>query len=338
MRLCGGMTSEPTPAAGVTTLFRVRSLGGARVPPRGRPAGICVVTWICVAMLFGPVRVAGQRQAPVPGPDEGAARFSSGVQLVEVYVTVTDQAGAHVRGLTRDDFALWEDGRAQAVSVFASGEFPLTVALGIDRSWSMAGRPLGLAKQAAQAFLRQLRPGDRSTVVAIGSDAEVIAPLALDRVGQGAAIDALDPWGTTALHDATIAVLDRVAGEPGRQAFVVFSDGVDRYSHATAAAVLARARRSQALVYPIGVGRTRPALLTELAVLTGGRSFWLKDVSELDRTLTTVARELRSQYLIGYAPSRPLERGVAEWRSIRVALRAPTPGIRVRARDGYQTE
>ncbi len=301
-----------------------------------------VAVAMAVALLVVQQVVAGQQEAPAgaetAASQEGTARFSSGVQLVEVYVTVTDAAGAHVGGLGQGDFQIWEDGSAQAISVFASGEFPVTVALGIDRSWSMAGRPLRLAKQASRGFLGQLRPGDRSTVVAIGSDAEVIAPLSLDRAGQGAAIASLDPWGTTSLHDATLAVLDRLAGEPGRRAFVVFSDGLDRYSRATAPAVLARARRSPALVYPIGVGRTRPPLLTELAVLTGGRSFWLKDVSELDRTLTTIARELRSQYLIGYAPTRPVQRGVAEWRSIRVALRRPAPGQRVRARDGYQTE
>jgi Ca-activated chloride channel homolog len=273
----------------------------------------------------------------VPG-DERAARFSSGVQLVEVYVTVTAPGGDPVLGLRQDDFEVLEDDRPQLIAVFTRGEFPLTIALGLDRSWSMAGRPLRLAKHAALGFLRQLAPNDRSLVVAISSEADVIAPLALARAEQSRRIAALEPWGTTALHDATIAALDHLANEPGRQAVVVFSDGIDRYSRATAAAVLTRARRSQALVYPIALGRSRPPLLTELAVLTGGRSFWLRDVGELDRTLSTVARELRSQYLVGYVPSRPIERGTREWRSIRVVLRHSAAGVRVRARDGYETE
>ncbi len=57
----------------------------------------------------------------------------------------------------------------QEVSTFAAGEFPLTMALGVDRSWSMAGDPLRMAKQASQAFLRVLKPGDRSMVVAIST-------------------------------------------------------------------------------------------------------------------------------------------------------------------------
>jgi Ca-activated chloride channel family protein len=277
--------------------------------------------------VLGSAVVAAQ-QGPV-------AQFSSSVQLVEVYATVTDQRGELVTGLGRDDFEIYEGGQLQRVSTFVAGEFPLTVALGIDRSWSMAGDPLRLAKQAAQTFLRALKPSDRSMIVAISSEADVIAPLTMDRLNQERAVAALDPWSTTALHDAIIAALDRLEPEPGRQALVVFSDGSDRYSKATAADVVQRARRSSALVYPIAIGRTRPALLAELAVLTGGRSFLLRDARELDQTLNTIARELRYQYLLGYTPSEAIDPGRNEWRSIRVTLKKP--GLRVRARDGYTT-
>ncbi len=276
--------------------------------------------------------------AQEPRSQEPLPVFSSSVQLVEVYATVTDAKGEPITGLRASDFDVQEDGAPQEISTFAAGEFPLIVALGVDRSWSMAGEPLRMAKQASQAFLRELRPADRSLVVAISSEADVIAPLSNDRAAQAAAIAALDPWSTTALHDAIIATLDRLEPERGRQALVVFSDGTDRYSTHTAADVVARARRSNALIYPIAFGRTRPPLLAELAVLTGGRSFLLKDARELEATLATIARELRYQYLIGYTPGDPIVRGEREWRSIRVTLKNPRPGLKVRARDGYTTE
>jgi Ca-activated chloride channel homolog len=272
------------------------------------------------------------------GAQEPVAQFSSNVQLVEVYATVTDAKGEAVTGLRQSDFSLQENSTPQDITTFAGGEFPLTVALGLDRSWSMAGQPLQLAKQASQAFLRELKPGDRSMVVAISSEADVIAPLSTDRVSQSQAIAAVDPWSTTALHDAIIAALDRLEPEPGRQALILFSDGVDRYSRHTSAQVLERARRSNALIYPIALGKNRPALLAELAVLTGGRSFQLRDARELEKTLAVIARELRQQYLLGYTPTQPLVRGDREWRSIRVTLSNPRPGLRVRARDGYMTE
>ena len=301
--------------------------------------------------LFVPVVLAvgtaagltAQRGAPlayacaVACEQEGPlARFSSQVQLVEVYATVTDAKGEPVIGLRREDFEVYEDKQIQDVSAFVAGEFPLTVALGVDRSWSMAGDPLRLAKQASQAFLRALKSGDRSMVVAISSDAEVIAPLTMDRLNQGRAIAALDPWSTTALHDAIIATLDRLEPESGRQALVVFSDGTDRYSRATAAQAVERARRSNALIYLIAFGKERSPLLAELAVITGGRSYFLRDARDLEKTLADVARELRYQYLLGYTPSDPIEPADPEWRAIRVVLKKP--GLRVRARDGYMTD
>jgi Ca-activated chloride channel homolog len=283
-----------------------------------------------VALLAGGAGAAVAAQ-------EAVGQFTSRVQLVEVYATVTDAKGELVTGLDRGDFEVYEDNVPQDVEAFAAGEFPLTVALGVDRSWSMAGDRLRLAKQASRAFLKELKPSDRSMVVAISSEADVIAPLSTDRFNQDRAIQALDPWSTTALHDAIVAALDRLEPEPGRQALIVFSDGEDRYSSASAADVVARARRSNALVYPIAFGKTRPPLLAELATVTGGRSFHLRDVKELERTLATVARELRYQYLLGYAPTTPIEPGQREWRSIRVSVKQPAAGRRVRARDGYTT-
>ena len=265
------------------------------------------------------------------------AQFSSKVQLVEVYATVVDAGGNPVMGLARSDFEVFENNQRQDVTTFAAGDFPLTVALGVDRSFSMAGEPLRLAKVASQGFLRELRPDDRSMVVAINDEADVIAPLSADRGAQAQAIASLDAWSTTALHDAIVTTLDRLAPERGRQAIVVFSDGVDRYSHTTAAEVIDRARRSNALIYPIAFGKTRAPFLSELAVVTGGRSFQLRDARELQPTLATIARELRYQYLLGYAPSDSVERGEHEWRSIRVELKNRSRGMRVRARDGYTT-
>jgi Ca-activated chloride channel homolog len=268
---------------------------------------------------------------------EKVAQFSTGVQLVEVYATVTDAAGGLIMGLQQSDFEIYENDQKQTISNFTAGEFPATVVLGVDRSFSMAGEPLRLAKLASQTFLRQLRPADRSMVVAISSEAEVIAPMSTDRVAQTQAIAALDAWSSTALHDAIVVTLDRLEGEPGRQALIVFSDGTDRYSHASASDVVERARRSHALIYPITFAKNQknhPPLAAELASLTGGRSFQLRDAKQLDATLSSIASEIRYQYLIGYTPSIPAK-GAHEWRSLRVAVRNQPPGVRVRARDGY---
>ncbi len=260
-------------------------------------------------------------------------QFATGVTLVEVYATVTDAHGSAVTGLHKNDFQVREDGVPQAVSTFAAGEFPLSVALAIDHSWSMAGQRLQLAKQAARTFLEQLRPSDRSMLIAVASDTEVLAPLSADRTRAIDALARLQPWSTTALHDAIIAGIDTIQPATGRRALILLSDGVDRYSRATAADALERARRSDVLIYPIAFGKARPPLFAQLAVQTGGQSFVVQDPRDLGKTFGAIADELRHQYLLGYTPSRPFDPAHAEWRSIAVTvLRA---GLKVRARDGY---
>jgi hypothetical protein len=87
------------------------------------------------------------------------AQFTSGVNLVEVYATVTDGRGEPVPGLTAADFSVAEDRVPQRISAFAAGEFPLSIAIGLDRSFSMGGgdNRLGVAKSAARALIGALR-------------------------------------------------------------------------------------------------------------------------------------------------------------------------------------
>ena len=271
--------------------------------------------------------------ALLAGALPSARQFTSGVNLVEVYASVTDSRGAAIPGLTQGDFELRENGQLQQISNFAAGEVPLSVAVAIDRSFSMAGTRLSLARSAAQAFLAELRPQDEAMILAVGSQVDVAAPLSTNRAAQRDAINRLDAFGTTGLYDAIIRAIDEAQPAKGRRALVLLSDGNDRYSQATAAAALDRARGADVMIFPVALGATRPALFAELATLTGGRSYHARDGTALDDTLRTIARELRQQYLLGYTPTRPPVAGSNEWRSITVIVKKP--GAQVRARDGY---
>ena len=282
-----------------------------------------LVGFLMIAVALAPQANARSRSA---------RQFASGVSLVEVYANVFDPQGQPVTGLTADDFRVSEDGESQRITTFAAGEFPLSVAIGIDRSFSMAGPRLALAKSAARIFLDALRPDDQAMVVAVGSEHGIVAPLSPDRAEARAAIDRLDAWGTTPLYDATLAALDAIQPAKGRRALVLISDGSDRYSRATAAELVDEVRRRDVLIYPIAIGGARPAIFAELSTATGGRTLFAQDRRELQAGLATIARDLRLQYLIGYAPSRVLEAEPA-WHSIQVQVRQPN--LRVRARDGY---
>lgn len=261
-----------------------------------------------------------------------SAQFASGVNLVEVYAAVVDASGTPVTGLTRGDFTVLEDGTPQALSAFAEGEFPLAVAIGIDHSFSMA-RFLPTELSAARTFLGDLRPQDQSTLIAIGSEIEMLAPLSSDRAAQLRTLDGVRPWGTTGLHDAIVASIDAIQPGKGRRALVLFSDGNDRYSTASAGDALDRARRSDVMVYPVAIGNVRATLFPQLAALTGGRSFATREPAQLNAVAHQIASELHHQYLLGYSPSRPMVAGREEWRSI--VVRVNRANVTVRARDGY---
>jgi len=260
------------------------------------------------------------------------AQFTSRVNLVEVYATVTDRSGQPVTGLSASDFHVREDGRAQEISTFAAGDFPLSIAIALDRSFSMAGERLVLAKEAARAFIARLRPDDEVMVLAIGGDVETITPPVSAREAAATRWDAIDAWGTTPLYDITMQALETIQTRRDRRALLLISDGIDRYSDTSAATLIDRARQSDVIVYPIAIGQTYAPVLAELASVTGGRLFAIKQARELGSALDTLARELRFQYLVGYMPVHtPSDE--PRWRSIEVDV--DRADVRVRARDGY---
>jgi Ca-activated chloride channel family protein len=262
-------------------------------------------------------------------------QFSSGIDLVEVYATVTDRNGQPVTGLTAADFQVAEDELPQAITTFAAGEFPLSITIALDRSFSMAGPRLTLSKQAARSFVAALRPADEVMVLAIGSEVETITPPVPAREAAATRWEAIEAWGTTPLYDASVQALEAIQARRGRRALLLISDGIDRDSQTTGTELIARARESGVLVYPVAIGGTRPPLFGELANVTGGRSFFIDDPKRLESQLAILARELRSQYLLGYTPSEPPGPARA-WRSIQVTVSRPDArDLQVRARDGY---
>jgi hypothetical protein len=104
-----------------------------------------------------------------------------------------------------------------------------------------------------------------------------VAPLSRDRQAQATAIDRLDAFGTTGLHDAIVAAIAAVQPARGRRALILLSDGDDRYSQTSAAEALQAARQSDVMIYPVALGQARPPLFAELSTLTGGRSFHVRD-------------------------------------------------------------
>ena len=280
-------------------------------------------------LAAGLLLAAGGRHRPVVAAVD--QQFSTRTDLVEVYATVTDRKGRLVTDLTRQDFIVREEGQPQEVTTFAAGDQPVALALAVDRSWSMAGEPLAAAQRAGRDLLLELGDRDRVMLVAIGSDVDVPAPLTNNRRAVDTALQALDAWGSTALHDAVVTAFDAIEPAPGRRALVLVSDGLERNSTRTDEQVLQRVRASDVLAYPVVLQRKVPDVLEQLAAATGGRAQRVRRLRDLPSALRRIASELRHQYLLGYQPTSTPKPG--EYRRLTVQVRRP--GYSVRARVGY---
>jgi Ca-activated chloride channel family protein len=264
--------------------------------------------------------------AAAAGPAGG--QFGATTELVEVYATVLDARGAPVQGLTAGDFEVLENGAAQPITQFTAGEFPLSVAVVIDRSFSM-GERIGDARAGARRLIDQLHARDRVLVLGIGGKVDVLAGFDASRAAARRAAETAQVWGTSPIGDVVAHGIDAVQGEPGRRAVVIWSDGVEREATVARDDVLDRVRRSGVLVYSVAMGAKPSPLLTSLASLSGGRLLEARNRRAAEDAAATVAGELRHQYLLGYSPPP----GPAGWRDI--SVRVKNANHTVRARKGY---
>ena len=172
--------------------------------------------------------------------------------LVTVPVSVTDRDGRYIPDLRKDDFRLYEDGVEQQIAYFATTEKPFTVVLMLDTSSSVWSK-LGKIKDAAKAFVDQLRPEDRVMVVSFARGLTVQCEATTDRQKIRKAIEDTGRGMSTRLYDSMDKLMSKYLGQiQGRKAVVLFTDGVDAKSNdATYESTLRMAEELDALIYPI---------------------------------------------------------------------------------------
>lgn len=257
------------------------------------------------------------------------------VQFVELYATVLDGAGRPVQDLARDDFRVTEDGVPQTIARFERVEnLPIHAGILIDTSGSMA-RSLGQVRQAALTFLERIvKPKDRAAIITFSKFPRLSVKLTSDLTALGGGLAGLAPEGETALYDSLIFSLYYFSGIRGQRALLLLSDGKDESSRFTFEETLEYARRAGVTIFAIGLkldsGDARQKLHL-LAQETGGRSFFLENVSELGAIYGSIEEELRSQYLVAYQSSNI--KGTDDFRA--VELLVDLPKAKVNTISGY---
>jgi Ca-activated chloride channel homolog len=273
------------------------------------------------------------------------AAFRSGIELVALTVTVTDNRQRFVNDLSASNFAVLEDGVRQTVAFFGTNDVPLDLAVVIDGSGSMQEK-LEPVQEAASGLVRHLRQGDRASLVEFHETVSISEPMTTDVNRVVARLKTITPHGRTGLYDALYVTLRGFADAPPtdvrRRAIVVLTDGEDTTSVVSYDDVLDLAKRSAIAVYTItfddseAMNRRRFSAsafdMRHLAEQTGALSFFATGAAEVRAIYESIASELSSQYAIGYtSQNASLDGG---WRRVVVQV-MDRPGVRARSRQGY---
>lgn len=259
------------------------------------------------------------------------------VEFVELYTLVLDRSNRPVQDLQESDFTVLEDDVRQELVRFEKVEnLPIHASILLDISASMEGR-LDPAREAAVHFFEQaITPKDRATAITFNDHPNLAVDFTNDVSRLASGLAGLKPERGTALYDALIFTLYYFNGVNGQRAILLLSDGKDESSKYTFDDVLEYARRSGVSIYSIGLDLPGTDFdsrrkLSKLAEETGGRSFFLDEVTELEGVYDTIQRELRSRYLLAYQSSNTS--GSEGFRTIEVEV--DRSGVEAKTLRGY---
>jgi Ca-activated chloride channel homolog len=215
------------------------------------------ISTVAVSLVLGGSLLAAQPFDSAQGQqqDPSAFKFRTGVELINVNATVTDQSGRFVSGLMRDDFRVYDDETLQTVTHFSAERVPVSLGIVLDTSGSMDGDKIRAAREALDRFLRQLLDVDDEVFLYRFDNApELLQGWTKDKRLVSDTVARIQPRGGTALYDAVAeAVQMAQQGHNKKKAVLIISDGNDTSSRTDIFAVKQLIRQSEVLVYAIGV-------------------------------------------------------------------------------------
>jgi Ca-activated chloride channel homolog len=296
-----------------------------------------------------PVRSPDGVAAPAEAPlsKEGKEGFVLRTDVEEVVLNATVLNGTQiVQNLTKDDFQVFEDGVKQNLISFQHTDLPVSIGLVIDNSGSMYRKRPSVNKSALDLILAS-NPQDQAFVVNFSDEAFIDCDFTSDVGKLRDGLAHIDSKGGTALYDAVAASADHLVqqGTRPKQVLVLITDGEDNASTLDLEQTIHRVQElSGPVIYSIGllfgdemsraeVRHARRAL-EMLSQETGGMAFFPKSIDQVDEIAAEVARDIRSQYTLGYRSTKPMS--VPGFRRIEVKAEAKGMGsLTVRTRTGY---
>jgi Ca-activated chloride channel family protein len=276
-------------------------------------------------------------------PDAEPAPVKLTTDLVSLSVSVLDDLGRPVMGLTRDDFEVSENKVKQEIAFFSLDDSPLAIGLVLDSSGSM-GRDYKMerARAAALHFVRTSHPDDEVFLIDFDSEAKVTLDFTSGLDAVAAALSAAQAGGRTALYDAVYLALEKLNGyrTQRRKVILLITDGADTASRRSSKDIAKLARESDVQIYAVGIcgSDLTPSdlsTITNFAEVTGGRAFFTMDSRQIVGICNVIAVDLHQHYSLGYRPTNEVRDG--KWRKVEVKIkpRKGQPHLVVRTRRGY---
>lgn len=293
------------------------------------------------------------------GDEQDGFVFKKKVEEVILHAIVVDGQNRPITSLGRDNFVVYEDGKQQDVTSFRKERVPVALGILIDNSGSMLPKRAKV-NEAALRLVDASQQDDRVFVVNFGEDAFLDQDYTQDVGKLRAALQHVETRGSTALYDALIAAVDHLArtSPVQKKVLLAVTDGRDNASQATFQDVLRKLRTQNGpVLYTIafeendrldmdhrdnrrtnrqGNDRREESYRQSLHTLceqTGGTAFFPSSLDEIQSIASSIAQDIRSQYVIGYRSSNPHTAGL--YHSIQVQAREGSTTLRVATRTGY---
>ena len=303
---------------------------------------------------LGPGAQASQTPQVI-SKEAGGYVIHQNVDEVLLSVTVLDSKDHLVTTLAGNDFKVSEDGVPQKVTVFRHEDLPVSLGILVDDSGSMQSKRAAVTK-AALDLVRLLNPQDETFIVNFAEQPYLDQDFTSDITKLNEGLNHIESRGGTALYDAVSASADHMAqtAKRTRQVLLIITDGVDNDSSSSLEETVRRVQDlGGPVVYAVGLlfeqdqkdpdkklamprDETREArrALNLLARETGGVAYFPKSLDQIDSVMAEVAKDVRSQYFLGYHSTRAPELG--GYRTVKVDVSAKGYGhLSVRTRTGY---
>src|SRR5579863_7220563 len=302
-------------------LISTLSLGAQQAPKPAAPSSQSQAPSLTVDT--DPVRSPDAEAAPTetgsPLRKEGGEGYVLHTNVDEVVLNATVLSGSQlVQTLKRENFQVFEDGVKQNIISFQHTDLPVSIGLVVDNSGSMSKKRPAVNK-AALDLVEASNPEDEAFVVNFSDEAYIDQDFTANVNKLRDGLSHIESRGGTALYDAVVASADKLVADAKRpkQVLLIITDGEDNASTLTLDQTIRRVQElSGPVIYTIGLlfgdemshGEVRHArrALELLSNETGGIAFFPKSMEQVDEIAAEVARDIRSQYTIGYhSRSRP---------------------------------